>query len=156
LDLQEAFYETADVVGTSVFTTSEGQKEYSYLQSTEATVTDYSSRRHSPVCLLLNESFLLGMVVQAVADAMYDQNDSIAAFSALEGRGLVSNGPGFMQLPLADFAGMCNDLNYATFENRVEPQSCARTLSADADMFEAQCTNQFSVSKYVTSLLIAR
>lgn len=91
-----------------------------------------------------------------MVDAIFDQNDSIAAFSALENRGLVSNGPGFMQLPLSDFAGACNDLNYATFENRVDPHSCARTLSRDINVFGAQCSNQFSVSKYVTSLLIAK
>lgn len=89
-------------------------------------------------------------------DANYDQNDSIAAFSYLEPRGLVSNGPGFMQLPQSDFAGACNDLNYATFENRAAPQSCARTLSSDVDVFIAQCEQQFSLSRYVTSLLLAR
>lgn len=89
-------------------------------------------------------------------DSYYDQNDSISAFSVLENRGLVSNGPGFLQLPLADFAGTCNDQNYATFENRVDPQSCARVLSVEVDAFAAQCANQFSVSRYVTSLLVAK
>jgi hypothetical protein len=61
-----------------------------------------------------------------------------------------------MQLPLPDFAGVCSDLNYATFENRLEPQSCARALSTDVNVFSAQCETQFSLSKYVTNLYLAQ
>lgn len=88
-------------------------------------------------------------------DANYDQNDSIAAFLDTIAEGLVTNGPGYLQLPLADFTGACNDQNYVTFENPVEPKSCARTLSTDSATFAAQCETQFSLSRYVTDLYIA-
>lgn len=89
-------------------------------------------------------------------DANYDQNDSIAGFSYFNQRGLVSNGPGFMQIPQPDFSGACNDLNFASFENAIDAQSCWRTLSMSSEEFGAQCESQFSLSKYVTQLLIAR
>lgn len=88
-------------------------------------------------------------------DANYDQNDSIAAFLDTTSQGLVTNGPGFFQLPQADFSGECNDQNFVTFENHVEPQSCVRTLSMDSATFAAQCEAQFSLKRYVTDLYIA-
>ena len=70
--------------------------------------------------------------------------------------GLVSNGPGYVQIPRPDFAGDCNDMNYATFENRIDAQSCARTLSTVSNIFVAQCEEQFSISRYVTDLYFGR
>lgn len=93
--------------------------------------------------------------LQLAVDANYDQNDTIGAFTNSASAGFASNGPGYLQLPLPDFTGQCNDQNYVSFENNHAPQSCARTLSGEANAFVAQCETQLSVSRYVTNLYIA-
>ena len=92
---------------------------------------------------------------QVAVDANYDQNDTINAFTT-SGTALVSNGPGYLQLPQPDFTGNCNDDNYVNFEDASPPQSCVRTLSTDEETFVAQCESQFSLSRYVTDLFVAR
>lgn len=95
--------------------------------------------------------------MQVLVDGVYDQNDTISAFLNSSSSGLVSNGPGYMQIPQPDpSSGQCNDNNYATFENRVDPAPCVRTLSVDVPAFTAQCNSQQSVSRFVTDLWIAR
>ena len=149
-------------MSSSVFTTSAGQKTYSYIDDYETVVSItvkaflligfqiFSHKLPSSTSSLHYTSF------QLTPDVNYDQNDSIAAFNNVSLATLISNGPGYLQIPLPDFAGVCNDLNYATFENRIEDQTCARTLSTDSDVFAAQCEAQFSLSRYVTDLFIAR
>jgi hypothetical protein len=79
--------------------------------------------------------------------------------------GLVSNGPGYLQIPSVNFDGSCNDNNYAQFEDSVSFSSnkeddasstCLRTLSSEYDEFYNQCMYQFSVQRYVTDLWIAK
>ena len=96
-----------------------------------------------------------------MADSFYDQNDTISGFmNSTLLSGFVSNGPGYLQVPSINFDGTCNDNNYASFENKVtltdQDSTCLRTLSTNAAEFEAQCTSQFSIQRYVTDLWIAK
>ena len=59
---------------------------------------------------------------------------------------------GVLQLPQADFTGLCNDLNPVRFEVPVEA-SCLRRVEAAA--FAEQCEQQQSVTA-ATSMLLAR
>lgn len=80
-----------------------------------------------------------------------------------------------MQLPQADFTGQCNDNNFVLFEVNVYPPSsglaggtrgagapggggsCLREVATqDQDLFRTQCQSTNSVSRFVTSLLLAR
>lgn len=88
-------------------------------------------------------------------DDIYDENDTIPAFLRVDGD-LVSNGPGYLQLPVADVSGQCNDNNFAEFEVNEELQFCNRVLSADVAVFDAQCEGQFSMSRFVTDLWLAK
>ena len=90
-----------------------------------------------------------------MSDPNYDRNDSIAAFLTSSGS-LISNGPGYFQLPISDETGSCNDQNYVTFENDVDGGTCSRTLSLVPELFISQCENQFSVERFVTTLSIGR
>lgn len=90
------------------------------------------------------------------SDSFFDQNDSIAAFLSSSTSTLISNGPGFFQLPLPDFTGSCNDNNYVTFENDVKLTECVREISRVESVFVGQCEAQFSVGRFVTDLFIAR
>jgi hypothetical protein len=125
--IKEDFFSDAEVMGSAVFDTDDGTKTYSYTEEDQVALT---------------------------VDANYDQNDSIAAFTS--STSFVSNGPGYMQLPQADFTGECNDLNYVTFENPTSTQTCNRVLSTDATTFVAQCEQQFSMKRFVSDLYIAR
>eukprot|EP00600_Ochromonadales_sp_CCMP1393_P013967 CAMPEP_0175006020 /NCGR_PEP_ID=MMETSP0005-20121125/5631_1 /TAXON_ID=420556 /ORGANISM="Ochromonas sp., Strain CCMP1393" /LENGTH=591 /DNA_ID=CAMNT_0016261319 /DNA_START=427 /DNA_END=2199 /DNA_ORIENTATION=+ len=127
-EVKEDFFDNADVVDSDVFSTSDGQKTYSYAEEDEIVLT---------------------------VDANYDQNDSVAAFFNSPTSGFVSNGPGFLQMPQPDFTGACNDQNYITFENRVELQTCHRELSIASNTFAAQCSEQFSMKRFVTDLYVA-
>jgi hypothetical protein len=73
---------------------------------------------------------------------------------------LVSNGPGFLQIPSVDFDGNCNDNNYANFEEnrwlRDTDSTCLRKMSSIEKEFKAQCLYQQSMAKYVTDLWIAK
>lgn len=90
-----------------------------------------------------------------MSDPYYDRNDSIAAFMTSSGS-LISNGPGYFQLPISDETGYCNDNNYVTFQNNVDGSPCSRTLSLVPGLFVSQCENQFSVERFVTALSIGR
>ena len=123
---------------SSIFQQSSGQKDYSYTSITEIETST------------------------VVPDSFYDQNDTISAFmnSSFILSGLASNGPGFLQLPRAEFNGECNDNNYAKFEvdqsEDTTEANCLRTFSTSQNEFAAQCVSQQSVSRYVTSLWIAK
>jgi hypothetical protein len=73
---------------------------------------------------------------------------------------LVSNGPGFLQIPSVDFDGNCNDNNYANFEEnrwlKDTDSTCLRKMSSIEKEFKAQCLYQQSMAKYVTDLWIAK
>ncbi|KAJ1423920.1 hypothetical protein B484DRAFT_420549 [Ochromonadaceae sp. CCMP2298] len=125
--IAEDFFAEAPVINSAVFDTTAGQKSYSYTEDDEVTLS---------------------------VDVNYDQNDSIAAFFDATA-GFVSNGPGYMQLPQADFSGQCNDQNYVTFENPISTQTCNRVLSTNDTVFVAQCEQQFSMKRYVSDLYIA-
>lgn len=116
---------------SSVFGESTGQKDYSYIPDT-------------PTAL--------------ASDSYFDQNDSIAAFlgSSSSSSSLVSNGPGFFQLPTPDFSGSCNDQNYVTFENDVALKECVREVSTTESVFVSQCESQFSVGRFIDNLFIAK
>jgi len=95
--------------------------------------------------------------VQFLSDTSYDRNDSIAAYLRTDSGSLISNGPGYFQLPRADETGYCNDHNYVTFENDVvDKGSCARELSSESQLFVSQCEHQFSVARYITALRISK
>lgn len=73
---------------------------------------------------------------------------------------IVSNGPGYFQIPSMDFDGYCNDNNYADFENHIDftdvDSTCVRSFSTVSTQFQAQCLYQQSINRYVTDLWIAR
>lgn len=123
---------------SAIFQQSAGQKTYSY---TDTTVIATSS---------------------VVSDAYYDQNDTLSGFmnSTTITSGLVSNGPGFLQLPAVNFDGTCNDNNYAKFEVDIQDNNvdatCLRSFSTNLHEFEAQCLYQQSTTRYVTDLWIAK
>lgn len=96
------------------------------------------------------------LLSQLASDDFFDQNDSIAAFLSTSATTLVSNGPGYFQLPSPDFSGSCNDNNFVTFENDVELTDCVRGVSTSESVFVSQCESQFSVSRFVTDLYIAK
>ena len=93
--------------------------------------------------------------LQPLSDPNYDRNDSIAAFLT-SSESLISNGPGYFQLPISDETGYCNDQNYVTFENDVDSSACSRVLSLVPELFVSQCEDQFSVDRFVTALSIGR
>lgn len=101
------------------------------------------------------------------ADQYFDQNDTIAAFfvnNAVSASSLFSNGPGYLQIPTADINSLCNDMNYASFENPVNAKDnqCTRRLqvnnaAANKDtVFADECQSLHSVGKYVSNLYVAK
>lgn len=126
------YYGISPIVSSTVFNTADGKKAFNYIPTSSATLA---------------------------VDNFYDQNDSIAAFTLLQSskqkQQLVSNGPGLFELPLSDFSGVCNDLNFVTFENNVDSSRCNRPIPSDPIAFSSQCNNQLSTLKYVSNLYIA-
>jgi len=82
-------------------------------------------------------------------DTHWDQNDTIPVFYNESGR-LLSSGQGVLQLPQADFAGLCNDNNPVQFENNVVDSRCLRRVAAED--FAEQC----EAATRITGLLLAR
>ena len=174
-NVQESFYYTdTKLQPSSVFTTSQGSKDYSYPEGSLVQVSlhfiSYSSYLW-PICnvsilsLLTLLSFPFPLEYspfiscngrrrwQKTADSYYDQNDTISVFTNTPASGLVSTGSGFMQIPVSGFSGECVDSNYVKFENNIDVQSCYRTLSSiSPSNLVSQCVNDFSVAHYVTNL----
>jgi tectonic-1/3 len=129
------FYDDTTVQASSIFKTNNGEKEYSY--------TDTSA---------IN-------IGTASVDAYYDQNDTIAAYttSSISSSTFITNGAGFLQIPAADFQGQCNDFNYASFENPVKGSACRRVFDAStAASFASQCAYEQSMARYVSDLYVAK
>jgi tectonic-1/3 len=100
---------------------------------------------------------------QLTLDSSFDKGDNIAAWSSADGSTFWSIDTGYFSVPAADFNGKCNDFNYAGFQNDIDSRSCQRELfskSAGAgstdDPFKFQCQKDFSVSRYVQNLYIAK
>ncbi|RYH30911.1 DUF1619 domain-containing protein [archaeon] len=128
---RDEYYLDADVQSSQVFNQKQGQKSYSYLMNFQTETS-----------------------VETV-DSNYDQNDTIPAFILLNTGELVSNGPGYLQIPVGDMSGDCNDKMFAQFERFVPVQPCRRTLSADEQDFIMQC-GDWSVSRVATDLFLAK
>ncbi len=92
----------------------------------------------------------------ALVDSYYDQNDSIASFTLDAASGQLVSSTGFLQVPAADFSGLCNDFSYATFENAIALTPCKRILPVDITSFSSACTGQLSLQRFVTSLFLAQ
>jgi Protein of unknown function (DUF1619) len=123
------YYSDTGLQPSSVFSTSQGSKNYDYIE----------------------KPFL-----QTTAPTNYDQNSTIAAFLNTS-IGLVSLESGRFEIPSADFSGTCADNVYVKFENNVNSNSCLRTVVySTQNEFSAQCTTKFSAKKYAQSLWIAK
>jgi hypothetical protein len=122
------YYTHVDTQSSSIFTTTTGEKDYSYGDDD---------------------------VTASTLDAYYDRGDSIAAFKGLSASMLWASKTGYFSVPAADFAGQCNDFNFVTFENEVEERSCDRALAIDdAALFAEQCVGSFGVSEYVNNVFL--
>lgn len=90
-------------------------------------------------------------------DSYYDQNDTIASFSYDTSIGLISNGPGILQIPQSNINGLCSDNDFATFENAQELSTCNRVVSTvSVSAFGEQCIKAHSVQHYIANSYIAK
>lgn len=89
-------------------------------------------------------------------DNYFDQNDTIASFY-LSNIVLVASGPGYLQIPLPDFNGYCDDSNFAKFEVNQQQTACTRTIqTADQNIFGQQCLSIYSTQRFASNLYIAK
>jgi hypothetical protein len=131
----QSFYFTEDALQDStIFSSPEGQKSFDYLTASTA----------------------LSTVASTSSDSIYDQNDTIPAFQLFAGSYENYVGVGYFSVPRPDFSGLCNDNNYAQFEDNQDKETCYRGISSEGSSngaFEDQCTDQ-SLARYVSDLFV--
>ena len=140
---QGEFYEDVDLYTSNAFSLPVGTKSYSYPDS----------------------------IVPNTPDPVYDAGDNIPTF-----RNYATSTPeiaGSFSLPDSDFSGYCNDKAFGRFGDtqpdvgKVEERSiwqfgldvsqeCVRKFSAVTSLFNAECSYQQSIDRYISTLYIAK